>query len=145
MEYDESKVYTMKDADKLKIGSRIIVADNVFNLKYAVKREIDITTLTNVLPEDYMMRFRTGDGRDYALAYLVAEPEEKKSLKLIWTDLKLGDVIKNKEGDKSCIVTAIEYDDWRGMHIFAGAYWINDLELENWEKVEEINNGGKNA
>lgn len=56
--------------------------------------------------------------------------------KLKWTDLIPGDVIKKKDGSKVAIVTAIDYKDWRGFHVCTYE-WLNDLELEKWEKVEK--------
>lgn len=38
MEFDESRVYTTLNADELKIGSTIIVADNLMELKHRVKK-----------------------------------------------------------------------------------------------------------
>jgi hypothetical protein len=75
-------------------------------------------------------RFKV-DNNCYALAYLVSEPEEKK---LVWTDLKIGDVIRN--GVFTHLVTGIHNFEQTNKHIFVSGNWITDEELEEWEKVE---------
>ena len=130
MEYDKSRVYTALNADELKVGSRVVVADNVSNLKYNVAQEIDITTLTNINSEDCMMRFKAGDGLDYAFAYLVSEPAEKI---LTVDDLKLGDVIRNKNDKSEYIIIGVSPVD--NCIFFAGGC-ADSYGLKNWEKVE---------
>lgn len=66
--------------------------------------------------------------------YLISEPEEKK---LKWTDLKLGDVIKQKYSTISYLVTGIDSEGGSGSHILVGKTWIEDASLCNWIKVEE--------
>ena len=84
MEFDESKVYTALNADKLKIGSEVIVADNLGHLKSFVKDDCEIKKLVYIRNDSTLYRFHVLEN-DYALAYLVSEPEEKK---LKWTDLE---------------------------------------------------------
>lgn len=132
MEYDESKVFTAKNADELKVGSKVICADNLFTLKYNVEQEPDyITALINILPINCMRRFKTEDG-EWALAYLVSEPEEKK-LKV--SDLKLGDIVRPKSGDLEYLVTGIDHND---NQVFFGDDWSDEENLgKYWEKVEK--------
>ena len=128
MEFDKSKVYSAKEADELKIGSKIIVADTYGDLKQSVLNDEETKILTEILDEYTQYRFKTSDEVFYALAYLVSEPA-----KLKWTDLKLGDVITR---DKlKFMVTGIdsEVDE---CHVFAGDVWLDDEELAEWEKVE---------
>ena len=139
MEYDASRVFTAKDAHKLKVGSKVVCADNLYSLKFGVENELYITTLKDIMPEDCMLRFKVKEGEEYALAYLIELPEEKK---LKWTDLKIGDTVRRKNGKLEFLVTGIDYDY---KSVFFGDDWSDDEGLENWEKVEEINNGGKNA
>ena len=57
------------------------------------------------------------------------------SVKLKWTDLKKGDVIRHKKSGKVRRVSRIDRNDWRGFHVCTYE-WLNDSELEQWEKVE---------
>lgn len=132
MEFDKSKVYTAINADELKVGSKVILADTLEELKYyAIRRNqsINVDILREVRKEDVVARFGNGMTA-YTLAYLVEEPEENK---LRWIDLKVGDVITND--NLTAMIT--EIDKEHHMHICAGHKWYSDEELEDWEKVEE--------
>ena len=131
MEFDKSKVYTALNADELKVGSKVIVADDLRCLKECVDYCDDIVSLVAVESEEYEERFFDGN-EHYNLAYLVEPPEEKK---LKWTDLKIGDVITN--GRHTAMVTEIDKDCTYGMYIYAGYQWLKDDDLEEWEKVED--------
>lgn len=132
MVFDKSRVYTALNADELKVGSKIIVADNITSLKELVACE-DVCILQNIATENSTFRFiAEDDGGSYALAYLVEEPEEKK---LKWIDLKIGDVITRD--DTIALVTQIDEGCNRRSHIRAGDMWIPDTILEEWKKVEE--------
>lgn len=76
MEFDESKVYTMLNADKLKAGSRVIVGDNLAELKECVLKHRLPKIIKKVESEDDEHRFLCDDGFHYVLAYLVSEPFE---------------------------------------------------------------------
>ena len=135
MEFDKLKVYTTLNADELKVGSKVICADDLASLKEQVNLEPYVCTLTRVCDENSTYRFATDSGSQYVLAYLVSE--EKK---LKWTDLKLGDVIRKKyeDGYRSAIV--IRFDTYSTeKHIGLGDEWLTDKDLENWEKVKNEN------
>lgn len=139
MEFDKSRIYTSLNADELKVGSKVIVANNIDSLKCKVQRtilnECDIMKVKNILDESNERRFQLTCKGTYPLAYLVSEPEEKK---LKWTDLKIGDVIREKEEDMlSYLVTGIDTDPSTNKHIFAKNIWVLDSQLEDWEKVEK--------
>ncbi len=132
MEYNESKVYTAVTADKLKVGSKVIVANYLELLIAEVKSNAHPTyvrELSGVMGTSSTNRFKVGN-ETYNLAYLVSEPEEKK---LKWTDLKIGDTIK--KGTISQMVMGIDTGDTT-CHILAGRRWMNDENLKDWEKVE---------
>lgn len=132
MEFDKSKVYTALNADEVKPGSRVFVADNLTALKRKVKENLleDLFTLNKVLSAESSYRFRT-ENTDFMLCYLVSEPEG-----LHWTKLKIGDVIQNASKGKVRQVTGLDSFD-KDCHIFAGE-WLSDKELANdWEKVED--------
>lgn len=76
MEFDKSRVYTALNADKLKVGSKVAVADDLSHLKSFVKTEV-FRTLENVCDEGNTFRFVANGGLLFSLAYLVSEPEEK--------------------------------------------------------------------
>ena len=133
MEFDKSKVYTALNADELKVGSEVICASCLANLKEYVADYFNegiknTCIITSILDDTYGNRFEIGE-RHSPLVYLIKEPEENK---LKWTDLKVGDIIKNSSTER--MITIIDYED--GLHIFAG-YWIDNEELEKWEKVEK--------
>ncbi len=135
MDFDIKRVYTSVNADELKVGSKVICANTKSVLMGKVESNDDITELKDVLPDCYTNRFQAYLNEDlinYNLCYLISEPEEKK---LKWTDLKVGDVIKNR--DELRLVTVIQTSAHDEMHIYAGYYWMEDDELEEWEKVEE--------
>ena len=134
MEFDESRVYTALNADELKVGSKVILSDVLAHLKGYIFNNVKAETLMQVKGEECQDRFVGELGDTYSLAYLISEPEEKK---LKWTDLKLGDVIRQKEGTISLLVTGIDVDPSTNVHIFTRDIWVLDSELENWEKVEE--------
>ena len=132
MEFDKSKVFTALNADELKVGNKVICADNLYALKFSVDNELYITTLGEILPEDCMLRFRTKEGEDCALAYLV-EPLEEKKLKV--SDLKLGDIVRHKFKNFEYLVTGIDCNE---NEVFFCDDWSDDEELgKYWEKVEK--------
>lgn len=83
MEFDKSKVYTMLNADELKAGSRVIVGDNLAELKECVLKHRLSKIIKKVEPEDDEHRFLCDDSFHYALAYLVSEPFEEPREKRI--------------------------------------------------------------
>ena len=131
MVFDKSKVYTALNADELKVGSTVILADDVLNLRKYVEQEIRLTTLTCIHDEDSMSRFEGGKYIGlYTLAYLVEEPTPLK-----WTDLKVGDVIRDGRFDK--MVTVIDSDPNSQYHIYAGSKWMYDDTLKSCRKVNK--------
>ncbi len=101
MKFDENRVYTALNADKLPIGSKVIVADNLVDLKMRVSAYYDesvtayITEICDIRTEDYADRFEIVERHNsrylyghYGLAYLVSEPNHIKC-----EDLKIGDIL----------------------------------------------------
>ena len=141
MEFDESKVYTALNADKLKIGSEVIVADSLMRLKSFVDGDCEAKKLVDIRNESTLYRFHVRENDDstyesvYALAYLVSEPEENK---LKWTDLKIGDIIT--DGQMECMVVTIDKGKTAILRICVitanGNDWLDDTDLECWKKVE---------
>lgn len=135
MNFDKTKVYTALNAEELKVGSKVIYAYTISELKERVEEDKDITELRSIYTDSNEHRFCFVFGdvcRSYPLAYLISEPEEKK---LKWTDLRIGDVI-TKDGTIAMVVQ-IDKSSENTSHICAGHFWVKDKELEKWEKVEE--------
>lgn len=129
MKFDVSRAYSAINAAELKIGSKVIVADNLKALVERVELNAPVKDIVRSIgPEWEMRRIATYDDT-YALAYLVEEPA-----KLKWTDLKVGDIIRRGAGTR--MVVGIDADS-SSMHIYTGTAWLDDEELEEWEKVEK--------
>nr|DAI09829.1 MAG TPA: hypothetical protein [Caudoviricetes sp.] len=80
MEFDKSRVYTALNADELKVGSTVIVANDLRSLRTKVEKfdnsyEVQIR---DILIESAMHRFETASGYAYVLAYLLSPPKEPK-------------------------------------------------------------------
>ena len=137
MEFDKTRVYTALNADELKVGSRVIIGNTIEELKNRVQNGTTPLTLSEIRSDRYEKRFKVAEYKEdsvFSFIYLISEPEEKK---LKWTDLKLGDVIKQKYSTISYLVTGIDSEGESGSHILVGKTWIEDVSLCNWVKVEE--------
>ena len=86
MKFDENKVYTIINADKLKPGDKVFVNNDLKHLREMVEDEYNGALLEEIIeikPDDYLSRFKTkncltGDILCSTLAYLVEEPEKLK-------------------------------------------------------------------
>lgn len=231
MEFDKSRVFTALNAGEVKIGSKVIAANNIDSLKCKVHAREEISEVIKIFDASYERRFQLlkEDYKGaYPFVYLVSEPPEiwivylcrrnavepyltscrsdrwesvkkdygaktklfegtddeaeawytarrnftneiaawedgetiqlledgavnwidvvsptwdintqyriKPSLK--WTDLKLGDVIRRKDGLKESMVMMIDKDNETQFHIYAGS-WLNANDLEYYEKVDD--------
>lgn len=76
MNFDKSRVYTALNADELKVGSKVIVADDLFRLKEDLSDYRLLKIIERVKSENCEHRFLCDDGFCYAFAYLVEEPKE---------------------------------------------------------------------
>ena len=80
MEFDKSKVYTALNADELKVGSMVIVADSLQGLKDRLNKfafdENYAIRIKSILPETEKYRFHTSCGNVYSLVYLISPPEK---------------------------------------------------------------------
>lgn len=105
MEYDETRVYTAKDADKLKAGSKVIVADNMKDLRENVEAD-KVTKLLRIISDDEPYRFMTryaGSEIQWMLAYLVEEPKEEELV----TNRELAEWLAKGNGQASSSSTNI--------------------------------------
>jgi len=76
MEFDKSRVYTALNADELRVGDKVIVADTIHCLEVQVKGDVAADTICQVNPPTWGKRFSVGAGNISAsLAYLVERAE----------------------------------------------------------------------
>lgn len=139
MEFDESRVYTALNADKLKVGSKVILAKNLHALQELVQGDNCICKLLEVREDIYQDRFYakySSDGLNAfgTLAYLVSAPEEPS-----WANLSVGDVIRKKVNGGYRIAMVVRIDTYLSTerHICLEGEWLKDDDLEEWEKVEK--------
>lgn len=83
MKFDVNKVFTALNADELKMGDKVILADDISTLKTLVDREENIVIIDHIGDEDVACRFsyfwkENDEEYAHALAYLVRRKEEKK-------------------------------------------------------------------
>ena len=76
MEFDKSRVYTALNADELKVGSMVILADNLESLKMQVETNALPQRLNSISHTGFSLRF-VGN-TNYNLAYLIASPPESE-------------------------------------------------------------------
>lgn len=77
MEFDKNRVYTAVNADELRIGDRVIVADTIEILKEKISENCEPINLECVFSENSQCRFSNGEN-GWMLAYLVERAPEKK-------------------------------------------------------------------
>jgi len=109
MEFNKSRVYTALNADELKPGDKVIVADDLDTLKRCVKDNSPINTLRMIGDEDYLFRFDVEDNCvSFALAYLVERAENCTNCKKNHTNYggceNLVPLAKIKDIDKKTLV-----------------------------------------
>ncbi len=127
MDFNKKNVFTTLNADEVKIGSKVVLANNLEDLIDRVECEI-IETLQSINGIEWTGRFVGKDNTNYNLCYLVSGPEHK-SLK--WTDLKVGDKIKYEK--ITAMVVCINHKPESDFHIKADR-WLTDKELAEWTK-----------
>ena len=77
MEFDKSRVYTTLNADDLKIGSKVLLSDNLTDLEIQIEENATPTVLSLIGEKYDEHRFCSTSSRhykEYALAYLVSPP-----------------------------------------------------------------------
>ena len=136
MEFDKSRVYTALNADELKVGSKVIVADSLQGLKDRVNKSASdedyISRIGSILPETEIHRFKTISGGVYPLAYLICPPifPPKKREYKPFSDTETahriitahGGWVKHETGGY-LYVAGIDIGDIDGNELFAGRYW----------------------
>lgn len=82
MEFKKERIYSAVNADELKPGDKVIVADTVQGLKYKVKANEGIDTLYGITDEGAERRFSVKNkhetvSTEWLLAYLVERKNER--------------------------------------------------------------------
>lgn len=79
MKFVKNNIYTSANADKLKKGDKVIVAETLAELKEKVMMftESVVGVIDGVQNESYYNRFKIEHGRFYPLAYLIERAGEK--------------------------------------------------------------------
>lgn len=82
MEFDKSRMYTMVNADEVKLGSKGYFADDLYSLHQAVQYEYKeyFGKVEHIKDDSTGFRFinKNKNGTSFILFYLVEEPAEKK-------------------------------------------------------------------
>lgn len=80
MELDKHRIYTVVNADEVKLGSAGYFADNIYSLQQAVqyKDKECFGKVEGIKDIDTGFRFVTDNDACFSLFYLAEEPEEKK-------------------------------------------------------------------
>jgi hypothetical protein len=140
MEFDKSRVYTALNADELKVGSKVIVSDNITSLKdriaiYNEGSDEYVTRITNIQDEEYADRFEIEATDKYvsthwSLAYLVSEPGAIK-----FEDIKIGDVVSDDFTD----LMVLGVDRLNNAIYLPRLEWVSDVELIRYHKKEANN------
>lgn len=143
MKFDKSRVYTALNADELKIGSKVIVADNLASIKKKVAayngNDKCLIKIEKIMPEQYESRFSI-HGEFFtdvcwSLAYLVAEPESKPN-HIKCEELKIGDIIS--DGDLDYMVLGVHRSNGIVSDVFLPCIgWRDNANLKNFHKKEE--------
>lgn len=93
MEFQRERVYSAVNADELKPGDKVIVANNLADLKEFVKKN-DIHEIEDILSDCVNERFGVCGMANYALAYLVERAENCTNCE------RLGKTCNSREDDK---------------------------------------------
>ena len=135
MEFDKNRVYTALNADELKVGSAVIVANDLRSLQARVEKFDNSyeVHLGDILSEAAIHRFETSSGYVYSLAYLISPPKEPKYKPFSDTKTALRiiaehggwvrDVNEEDEEDTFSFITGVNTDCYGHLYILIGGMW----------------------
>ena len=142
MEFDKSKVYTVVNADELKVGSKCIFADTVKGLRRKVEEDANCVETFYRLYNNGCDDSFVGNDCAYCYAYLIEPPAEPKykpfesAEKAMEAIKKHGGWIKSKDGNKSFFITGFNkkenafcfvFEHWHSFSfLFAKFVWVDD-------------------
>ena len=126
MEFDKSRVFSAVNADELKIGSRVILADSLSELIEAVEAETEaaIQNLMIIHGENMSFRFTGNKYHSGRLAYLIEPQAEQKYKpfesveKAMEAIKKHGGWVKDKKNNVQLLV--VGFDDDNGFFLGNG-------------------------
>jgi len=132
MEFDKSRVYTALNADELKVGSTVIVANDLRRLRVKVEKFDNSyrILLSNILSETVIHRFETASGYTYVLAYLISPPKDPKYKPFSDTETAYktitahGGWIKTVTGEY-LMITSIDIGHRPNKAILVGRHWYS--------------------
>ena len=135
MEFDKSRVYTVLNADELEVGSMVIVADNLKDLKAKVLDGYEDMQhrLIKIGEERFQNRFFTTENLAWALAYLVspsdnqltAEYEPFSDMETAYEAINLhGGWVINEDGAYFAI-TGINIGPENREELLVGQHWYS--------------------
>lgn len=131
MEFDKSRVYTVLNADELKVGSTVFVADTLAYLKEVVndERSDRRVKLDRIASECCDSRFHA-DSENWLLAYLISPPKEPKYKPFSDTETAYktitahGGWIKTVTGEY-LMITGIDIGHRPNKAILVGRHWYS--------------------
>lgn len=134
MEFDISKVYTALNADEVKPGSRVIVADDLAALREKVEKNteqypFDEINLDKVNPDSNPYRFNVSS-ISFMLCYLVSEPKEPRRM----TNRELAKWLA--QGNGQCRFTANAVGTAYSYGIFDGKEIPDNIKIRGWDEEE---------
>ena len=140
MKFDKSKVYTALNADELKEGDKVLLADNLEELKKQVKDYESPTMLAEIAPECEHFRFKNPNDLWYALAYLVFSPPKLEYKPFSDSNTALQIISKHggwvKGDDTYYLVTGVNLV--KEVEIRIRDYWISaTYALENFTFADD--------
>lgn len=130
MEFDKSRVYTALNADEVKPGSKVIVADTIYDLRRRVEDNTEqyLEVLKKINSDDCEYRFHTiGDN---ALCYLVSEPKEPRRM----TNRELAKWLA--QGNGQCMFTTNAVGTAYSYGIFDGREIPDGIMIRGWDETE---------
>lgn len=132
MEFDKSKVYTALNAEEVKVGSKVLASDNLASLRSYVEKDYSPHTIKEIKDDNWIKRFLTEERPDdeYALVYLISEPEEENWIVYLNRRNTDGNITSNY------YLTACRSDLWERVQKDYGAkvmlYSGTEKECEDW-------------
>lgn len=128
MDFDETRLYTAFNADKVKVGSKGYFADSLSELKRKINESEEPLTLTRIYGEEAATRFAISTVSSYFLFYLIEEPKEKLYRPYKDTDEIPGGAMLNvviSHDSTRLLITAIE-----DKRVYLGPQgWVSMLDL----------------
>ena len=143
MQFDKSRVYTALNAEELKVGSKVLLSDNLTDLEIQIEENATPTVLSLIGEKYDEHRFCSISSRhykEYALAYLVSPPAEPKYKPFFDTETAFKTITAHggwlKGDDTYYLVTGVNLV--KEVEIRIRDYWISaKYALENFTFADD--------